>query len=49
MTLPGAKFRVTGPDGYDQELTSDENGIVKLTGLKIGDYTVQEIKAPRRI
>lgn len=46
MTLPGAKFRVTGPDGYDQELTSDENGIVKLTGLKIGDYTVQEIKAP---
>lgn len=44
--LAGAKFRITGPDGFDEELTSDENGIVPLKGLVAGDYTVQEIKAP---
>ena len=44
--LKDAKFRITGPDGFDQELTTDENGVVELKGLKQGDYTVQEIKAP---
>lgn len=44
--LAGAKFRITGPEGFDQELTSGEDGLVHLTDLKPGEYTVQEIKAP---
>ena len=39
----GFSFRVTGPNGYEQVFTTDENGEILIEGLRIGDYTVSEV------
>ena len=37
-------FDVTGPDGYSKRVAIKGNGSVTITGLKIGEYTVTEVK-----
>ena len=44
-TLQGAQYRVWG-NGYDKTLTTDANGKITITGLKLGSYQYQEVKAP---
>lgn len=44
--LEGAVFRVTGPNGFTQEVTTDKNGEFVISNLAVGDYTVTELKAP---
>ena len=46
--LKGAKFKVTGPGDYANgvEFETNDQGIIQLTNLSAGDYTVQEIQAP---
>lgn len=44
--LPGAVFRITGPEGFDKEFTSNAAGSIILSEPKAGDYTVEEIKSP---
>lgn len=44
--LAGAKFEITGPDGYSKQATTPSNGIIKLTGLEPGEYTVTETAPP---
>ena len=41
--VQGFSFRVTGPNGYEQVFTTDENGEILIEGLRIGDYTVSEV------
>lgn len=43
--LQGAQYRVWG-NGYDKTLTTDANGKITITGLKLGTYQYQEVKAP---
>lgn len=43
--LKGAEYRVWG-DNYDKTLTTDDNGKINITGLKLGKYNYQETKAP---
>lgn len=43
--LSGAEYRIWN-DGYDKTFTTDENGKIVVTGLKLGKYNYQEIKAP---
>lgn len=45
-SLPGAEFRVTGPDGFNQTITTGVGGKVKVSGLYFGTYTITETKAP---
>ena len=40
--LEGFSFRVTGANGYDQVFQTDENGVILIEGLRVGDYTVSE-------
>ena len=42
--LEGFSFRVTGANGYDQVFQTDAEGIVLIEGLRIGDYTVSEVR-----
>ncbi|MGN1051638.1 MAG: collagen binding domain-containing protein, partial [Acutalibacteraceae bacterium] len=42
--VDGFSFRVTGVDGYDEVFTTDENGIINITGLRIGEYKVSEVE-----
>lgn len=42
VAIPGTIFHVTGPQ-IDQDYTTDENGIIELNNVAIGDYTVTEI------
>ncbi|WP_438566154.1 MSCRAMM family protein, partial [Clostridium sp.] len=44
--LPGAEFTVTGPNNFNENVTTTSNGTVDLTKLPYGAYTVKEIKAP---
>lgn len=44
--LAGAKFRVTGPNDYDETFTTDQNGEITISNLPIGKYTVTETGAP---
>lgn len=44
--LSGAVFEITGSNGFTTEVTSDENGLVEISGLAPGEYTVNEITAP---
>lgn len=46
--LRGAKFRLQGPNGYDQTRPEDEQeiGIFLFTGLGPGKYTLTEVEAP---
>ncbi|MBR1780965.1 MAG: Cna B-type domain-containing protein, partial [Oscillospiraceae bacterium] len=46
VTLAGAVFRVTAPDGSSFELTTGADGTVTSSSLTQGTYTVTEISAP---
>ncbi|WP_279325809.1 SpaA isopeptide-forming pilin-related protein, partial [Clostridium thermobutyricum] len=45
--LAGAIFEITGPNGFNREVTTGDNGSVSLNGLAWGTYTIKEIKAPQ--
>ncbi len=42
--LEGFSFRVTGANGYDQVFQTDAEGFIFVEGLRIGDYTVSEVR-----
>lgn len=45
--LQGAEFTLTSKDGkVTKTVTTDANGLMKITGLDAGDYTLTETKAP---
>ena len=41
--VKGFAFRITGANGYDVTLETDENGEIVIEGLRIGEYTVSEV------
>ena len=41
--VKGFAFRITGANGYEIILETDENGEIFIEGLRIGDYTVSEM------
>ena len=41
--VKGFAFRITGENGYDIILETDENGEIFLDNLRIGDYTISEV------
>lgn len=41
--VKGFAFRITGANGYDVTLETDENGEIFIEGLRIGDYTISEL------
>ena len=43
--LQGAEYRIWN-DNYDKTFTTNENGEIKVEGLKLGKYNYQETKAP---
>ena len=45
--LSGARFVITGPDGYRHEALTNINGEIALEGLYFGDYTISETHAPQ--
>lgn len=44
-TVPDTIYRITGPYGYDETHTTNEDGKICLENLLLGDYTVVETKA----
>ncbi len=40
----GFKFRVTGPDNYDQKFETNADGKITITNLKYGEYTISEVE-----
>ena len=42
--LEGFSFRVTGANGYDRVFQTDAEGFILVEGLRIGDYTVSEVR-----
>ncbi len=42
--VEGFSFRVIGNNGYDQTFKTDKNGEIVIDGLRIGEYTVSEVK-----
>ena len=42
--VEGFTFRVTGENGYDRSFTTDKNGEIFIEGLRIGEYTVSEVR-----
>ena len=46
-TLAGAVFRITGPNGFDVTRTTPSNGVIELTNLIPGSYTITETSPPR--
>lgn len=44
-TIAGTKYRVTGPNGYDQIHTTNSDGKLIIENLKLGDYTLVETEA----
>ena len=42
--LEGFSFRVTGANGYDRMFQTDAEGAILIEGLRIGDYTVSEVR-----
>jgi len=44
--LAGAIFRIEGPYGFNQVVPTPPNGIINLTGLEFGEYTITEIEPP---
>ena len=42
--LEGFSFRVTGANGYDRVFQTDAEGVILIEGLRIGDYTVSEVR-----
>ena len=41
--VEGFAFRITGENGYDITLETDENGEIFLEGLRIGEYKISEV------
>ena len=41
--VEGFSFRITGANGYEVTLKTDENGEIFIKGLRIGEYTVSEV------
>ena len=41
--VKGFAFRITGANGYDVTLETDENGEILIENLRIGEYTVSEV------
>ena len=46
--VAGARLRITGPDGFNQEITTVE-GPTLIEKVKKGTYTVEEIQAPDKM
>jgi len=44
--LANRQVHITGPGGYDQTLLTDGAGLIALTGLAPGEYTVTEMRTP---
>lgn len=44
-TIPRTTFQITGPNGYDETLTTDENGKIIIDRLALGNYKVVETKS----
>ncbi len=45
--LAGAEFTVTNrAAGYAETFTTDDSGIITISGIEVGTYTVEETKAP---
>lgn len=44
-TVPNTTFRITGPNGFDKTLTTDENGQIHLTDLLLGTYKAVETQS----
>ena len=42
----GAEFTLTGNNGITKRFTTEEDGVIKFTGLPWGTYTLTETKAP---
>lgn len=42
--VEGFSFRVTGVDGFDETFKTDENGVIEIEGLRIGEYKVSEVE-----
>ena len=45
-SLNGAKFRITGPNSYDNTVTIEKGGTITIKDLLVGNYTVTETGAP---
>lgn len=45
--LEGTKYRIWNNSGYNKEFTTDKNGKIVVTGLRLGNYSYQEIQAPQ--
>ena len=43
--IPNTTFHVTSTNGYVNDVTTDQNGRIHLTGLKLSTYTFVETKA----
>ncbi len=41
--VKGFAFRITGANGYDVTLETDENGEILIENLRIGEYTISEV------
>ena len=47
VTLEGAKFKITGPSYPEgKSFTTNKDGNINVSGLILGEYTVEEIEAP---
>lgn len=44
--LGGAKFKITGPNGYEATGTTTQDGTLTFDGLDAGSYTLEEVRAP---
>ncbi|MCX6000204.1 MAG: ice-binding family protein [Chloroflexi bacterium] len=44
LGLANRQVRITGPGGYDQTLLTDAAGMIAVTGLAAGEYTVTELQ-----
>uniref|UniRef100_UPI00243568FF MSCRAMM family protein n=1 Tax=Clostridium thermobutyricum TaxID=29372 RepID=UPI00243568FF len=47
VKLEGAKFKVTGPNGFNEIVTTNIDGIAILDNLQWGTYSIKEVKAPQ--
>lgn len=44
-TVPNTYYHIIGPNEYDETLATDENGILKIERLPLGDYKAVETQA----
>lgn len=44
-TITGVKYRIWNDSGYNQEFTTNNEGKITVTGLKLGKYYYQEIES----